>query len=277
MELYPGNKYFDHDGIRLSYVDWGKRDSDTLVLMHGLQDCARSWDDLSASLSDQFRIIALDSRGHGDSGRASNDSYGFDDYVSDLGALLNHLSIKHPILIGHSAGGRYCFTYASRNPGMVKALIVVDIDPDPYNESSSHMFDRYFSEEDVWPSLDAVIERLRSRQPLSSETFLSHQAEVMTRFLDHNDSDQRQWKRDRLLLTCYERPNLWEEWERISCPTVLIRGRQSDLLTHDTAVKMRESLQGSLLIELEGGGHWFYQESPGAFETAVRWFLEGVL
>ena len=99
----------------------------------------------------------------------------------------------------------------------------------------------------------------------------------MTRSLDHDNNDQRQWKRDRLLLTCYERPNLWEEWERISCPTVLIRGRQSDLLTHDTAVKMRESLQGSLLIELEGGGHWFYQESPGAFETAVRWFLEEVL
>ena len=84
---------------------------------------------------------------------------------------------------------------------------------------------------------------------------------------------RRVWRRDRRVIEDYERPDLWEEWVSIAVPTVIIRGRHSDLLTHQTAVQMREKLSGSLLAELEGGGHWFYQESPGAFESTVRWFL----
>jgi pimeloyl-ACP methyl ester carboxylesterase len=221
-------------------------------------------------------VIALDSRGHGDSDRAEENSYKFDDYVSDLDALLGHLSLEAPILIGHSAGGRYCYAFASRNPGVVRALVVVDIDPDSHNKSSLKMFERYFSEDDNWPSLAAVVERLRTRQPLSSESLLSYQAEVMTRMVHSEGDSKRQWKRHRLLLGCYERPDLWEDWKRISCPTVIIRGRQSDLLTHETGVKMRENLSGSLLVELEGGGHWVYQESPSVFESAVRLFIEGL-
>ena len=82
------------------------------------------------------------------------------------------------------------------------------------------------------------------------------------------------WKRDRKLLEAYERPDLWDEWSRIMCPTLIVRGRQSELLTHAVAVKMREAIRSVRLVELDGGGHWFYQEFPGAFETTVRWFLQ---
>jgi pimeloyl-ACP methyl ester carboxylesterase len=84
------------------------------------------------------------------------------------------------------------------------------------------------------------------------------------------------WKRDRNLIYEYERPDLWETWREVACPTVIIRGRQSTLLTHETAVKMREELGDCRLAELEGGGHWFYQESPGSFESTVKWFLNSI-
>ena len=87
---------------------------------------------------------------------------------------------------------------------------------------------------------------------------------------------RRVWKRDPTLLAAYERPDLWKEWSELKCPTRIIRGRQSDLLNHEVAVRMRETLPGSRLAELEGGGHWFYQEFPGAFERTVRWFLGGL-
>ena len=85
---------------------------------------------------------------------------------------------------------------------------------------------------------------------------------------------RRAWKRDRTLLGAYERPDLWEEWRRIRWPTLIVRGRQSALLRHEVAVRMREAITRVRLAELDGGGHWFYQEFPGAFETTVRWFLQ---
>ena len=266
---------FSNGNLDLSYVEWGSSESPPMVLLHGLQDCARSWDVFSRAMSGEYRVISLDSRGHGCSDfpiySSLGSGYRFVDYVSDITALIDNLGLDEPILVGHSAGGRYAFSYASLNPQNVRALVVVDIDPDSVNQSSSGMFDRYMNESDEWPSLDEVVERIRSRQHTSSETMLNHQAEVMTKPM--GNEGRRVWRRDRRVVEDYERPDLWEEWVSIAVPTVIIRGRQSDLLTHQTAVKMREKLSGSLLAELEGGGHWFYQESPGAFESTVRWFL----
>ena len=99
------------------------------------------------------------------------------------------------------------------------------------------------------------------------------QANVMTKSADGGG-----WmlKRDRNLIYEYERPDLWDTWRRVDCPTVVVRGRQSTLLTHETAVKMKEELPHCKLAELEGGGHWFYQESPGSFESTVKWFLDSI-
>lgn len=265
-------------GLRLRYLDWeaAGAGAPVMVLLHGLQDCARSWDFFAASMRAEYRVVALDSRGHGDSEHSDSAAYGFRDYMADVEALIAHLGLRDITLVGHSAGGRYAFTFAAERPELVRALVVVDIDPDAVNADSRGMFARYNAESDEWESLAAVVERLRSRQPMSSEEMLWHQARCMTRELQ---GGRRAWRRDRRLLAAYERPDLWGMWERVAAPTLIVRGRQSELLTHEVAVRMREALgrtnPHARLAELEGGGHWFYQEAPGAFEAGVRWFLEG--
>ena len=272
-QMQPQDSWIEIDGLRLHYLEWGNADAQPMMLLHGLQDCARSWDFFAASLSSDYHVIALDHRGHGDSGRASSDRYGLQDYVSDIEALVERLELRKIVLIGHSAGGRNAFVYAAIHPELVESLVIVDIDPDAANLDSQEMFNRYMSESDEWDSLEAVVERLRSRQPNSTDEMLIHQATYMTSDLP---GGRRAWKRDRTLLTAYERPDLWAEWSQISQPTLIIRGRQSNLLTHEVAVKMREAIPRARLAELEGGGHWFYQEIPDEFETTVRWFLENL-
>ena len=263
----------DIDGLRLHYVDWGNAGAQPLVLLHGLQDCARSWDFLAAQMRTSYHILSLDHRGHGDSEWATSDRYRLRDYVADVEAFVEQLGLQKVVIVGHSAGGRNAFMYAIANPAIVEGLVIVDIDPDAVNPDSQGMFHRYHSEPDEWESLEAVVERLRSRQPNSYEEMLTHQALYMTRELPDG---RRAWKRDRKLLEGYERPDLWAEWSQIRCPTLIVRGRQSNLLTHEVAVKMREAIPRARLAELEGGGHWFYQESPEAFEATVRWFLENL-
>ncbi len=282
--LIPQSNYIlAPDGLRLHYVDWGNYGVQPMVLLHGLQDCARSWDFFSHNMRSEYHVIALDHRGHGDSDWAEPPKTGYrlQDYVSDVEALVEQLGLDNIVLMGHSAGGRNAFVYATRRPERVASLVIVDIDPDAVNPESRGMFNRYLSESDEWESLEAVIERLRSRQPNSSEDMLEHQARHMTRsVLDESESrdelrgGRRVWKRDRKLLEAYERPDLWREWRQIAHPTLILRGRQSNLLTHEVAVNMREAIPRVRLVELDGGGHWFYQEFPGAFEAAVRWFLE---
>ena len=266
----PQDCYIDADGFRLHYLDWGNSQAQAMVLLHGLQDCARSWDTFAHGMRPDYHVIALDSRGHGDSDWVDPVRYGFRDYVSDVESLATALGLNEMVLIGHSAGGRYAFVYAGEHPDLVESLIVVDIDPDAVNPDSQGMFDRYNSEPDEWSSLDAVVDRLRIRQPQSSEEMLRLQAEAMTK---QSGEDKRTWKRDRAILGAYQRPDLWADWSKVASPTLIVRGRQSNLLTHETAVKMREALPQARLAELEGGGHWFYQEFPGAFEATVRWFL----
>ncbi len=272
-QIQPQEKQIDVNGLSLRYLDWGNADAQPMLLLHGLQDCARSWDFFADQLSSKYYVIALDHRGHGDSGHTSSERYRLRDYVADVEAIVEQLGLQEIVLIGHSAGGRNAFVYAANHAETVESMVIVDIDPDAANPDSQGMFTRYMSESDEWDSLEAVVERLRSRQPNSTDEMLIHQATHMTKDLP---GGRRAWKRDRTLLTAYERPDLWAEWSQISQPTLIMRGRQSNLLTHDVAVKMREAIPRARLAELEGGGHWFYQEIPDEFETTVRWFLENL-
>ena len=267
----PEHGFIDADGLRLHYLDWGNSEAQPMLLLHGLQDCANSWDFFAAAMCPDYHVIALDHRGHGDSGQASEDRYRLIDYVSDVHKAVELLGLRDLLLVGHSAGGRNAFMYAIANQDKVTSLAVVDIDPDEVNPESQGMFRRYASESDEWDSLDDVIERLRTRQPNTPDEMLAYQAAHMTRELENG---RRIWKRDRKLLAAYERPDLWAEWSQIRCPTLIVRGRQSELLTHPVAVKMKEAIPLGRLAELDGGGHWFYQEFPGAFEATVRWFME---
>ena len=267
----PADSYISAGGVRVHYLDWGNPDAQTMVLLHGIQDCARSWDFFAERLRDDYRVLALDNRGHGDSEWAGACRYGFSDYVSDLKCLIDELGLQKIVLIGHSAGARYAFSYAANRPEAIESLVIVDIDPDAVNPRSGDMFARYAEESDEWGSMDDVVERLRDRQPDSTDDMLLHQAEWMTRPLGDG---RRIWKRDPATLPAYERPDLWDDLKRISCPTLIVRGRQSELLNHEVAVRMREAVPGSRLAELEGAGHWVYQELPEAFEITIRWFLE---
>ena len=272
-QIQPQEKQIDVNGLSLRYLDWGNADAQPMVLLHGLQDCARSWDFFADMISSKYYVIALDHRGHGNSGHASSERYRLRDYVADIEALVEQLGLQKLVLVGHSAGGRNAFVYAANHADIVESMVIVDIDPDATNPDSLGMFSRYMSESDEWGSLEAVVERLRSRQPNSTDEMLIHQATYMTKDLPDG---RRAWKRDRTLLGSYERSDLWSEWSQISQPTLIIRGRQSNLLTHDVAVKMREAIPRARLAELEGGGHWFYQEIPDEFEATVRWFLENL-
>ncbi|MEE8442957.1 MAG: alpha/beta hydrolase [Dehalococcoidia bacterium] len=267
----PQDKEIVVRGLKLHYVDWGMEGQQPMLLLHGLQDCARSWDTFAAAIAPRYCVLALDHRGHGDSAWAADGSYKLDDYVGELTEFIETLDLRNLVLVGHSAGGKNSFVYASAHSDRLDKLIIVDMDPDAYNPGSATMFDRYRTESDEWDDLDAVVERLRSREPGAPEETLRHQAEVMTR---EAPGGKRVWKRDRALVLGYERPEAWEYLDKIACDTLLVRGALSPLLTHEVAVRMQERIPRCELVELDNAGHWCYDENALDFKRAVKRFLE---
>ena len=112
-------------GLATRLTEWGDADKPLLVLLHGWMDCGGSFQFVAENLSKQFRIIAPDLRGFGDTEHAA--SYWFPDYFADLEALLQVISPNQPVrLAGHSMGGNIALLYAGIRPERVSRVMSLE-------------------------------------------------------------------------------------------------------------------------------------------------------
>ncbi|MEE8518031.1 MAG: alpha/beta hydrolase [Dehalococcoidia bacterium] len=270
--MTPTSRHIEANGLSIHYVDWGGEGKQPMVLLHGLQDCARLWDYFALPMSAKYHVIAVDHRGHGDSPRATPESYKLTDYVSEVGDVIEGLGLTDVVLAGHSAGSKNAWIYAAGHPGRISRLIITDMDPDSHNPGSVEMISRYKSEDDDYADLAAVIERLRSRQPHSTDDVLEHCAVHLTK---PNGSGGLVWKRDRTVVTAYDRPEAWGFLPQLSVPTLIVRGADSTLLTSPVARRMNDMIPDCRLVELPHAAHWVHLEQIEAYQRTVEEFLEG--
>lgn len=269
MTTPPTSRRVHANGLDLHCLDWGAAASaPPVLLLHGLQDSAALWTTFAESARADFHVVALDHRGHGDSPRA--DSYRLADYVAETRDAIRGLGLDKPALIGHSAGSKNAWLCVADNPGLASKLVITDMDPDSYNPGSVAMISRYKGESDEYESLDAVIERLRSRQPNASADELRRNALALAVEMD---GGRWTWKRSRDVVTMYDRPDVWDRLPEVAAPTLIVRGSESALLRRDVAERMQAAIPNCELAEIPGGGHWAHLEYPDAYAEIVREFL----
>src|SRR5436853_7236675 len=102
----PRDKRVALDEVELHYAEWGDAANPPMVLLHGFMAHARTWDLFARDLARDYRVLALDQRGHGDTGPAPGDSYATDDYVGDVERFAAALGLGRFVLVGMSMGGR---------------------------------------------------------------------------------------------------------------------------------------------------------------------------
>jgi 3-oxoadipate enol-lactonase len=126
FEQVGGYATVDVNGVRLAYRAWGEPDQPAMVLLHGIGGGGPGdWDVVATSLADQWRVYALDQRGHGQSGQSGG--YTIESLVADVHGFLDVLGLKRAVLVGHSLGGVVAYLVAARHPDRVQALVVEDI------------------------------------------------------------------------------------------------------------------------------------------------------
>lgn len=119
-------EYLDLGGYRMAYRQWGERSTtDAVVLVHGITSSSLSWVRVAPRLAERWRVIAVDLKGHGDSGRPST-GYRLADQADEVAGLVEALGLRSVRLVGHSWGGGIALLLASRDALPITRLVLED-------------------------------------------------------------------------------------------------------------------------------------------------------
>ena len=281
-ELAPTQRRFNTGELELSYLDWGPRAAPVVILLHGFAQNAHSWDYTTLALGQKYRVISLDARGHGDSDWAADSDYATAAHQRDLDRFIEQFDGVPVTLIGLSMGGRTSYLYASRRPAKVRGLIIVDSGPPGAKAPNSRQsgarrimdFVTLPDELDTW---DEFVERIHQYNPRRS---VQEVRDTLIHKVRQAPNGKWTWKYDRVLRRP-DRPRevvsadeQWRRVEDIACPTLVVRGAESDILARTTASEMAARMQNCQFVEVEGAGHLVPGDNPKRFIAVVTEWLD---
>ena len=264
-------------GSRFHYTERGEHDQPPMIMLHGITGHARTWDDEGAALAGRYRVIALDQRGHGDSDPPPDTDYSIAALAGDLAAFVDALGLASFSIVALSLGGRVAIQYAGTHPGRVRRQVIVDIGPDIAPAGRMRVGRMMASTPERFITIDDVVAYQRANNPRYTEALLRARVHHGVRKLADGGYT---WKYDRGLRDLvrsgkWSDPiDLWPAWKAIACPTLLVRGSESDILTADIAKAMVEAQPHAELVDVPDAGHTVPGDQPAAFIALLRRFLD---
>jgi pimeloyl-ACP methyl ester carboxylesterase len=286
----PTSHSYFSQRLRLHYVGWGNNGAPPLLLVHGGRDHCRNWDWVAQALRDDYHIIAPDLRGHGDSQWVIGAGYAMIDYVYDIAQLVHQLKLAPLTIIGHSLGGSISLQYCGIYPENVEKVVAIEGLGPPAEMIAERRGKRADLRMREWiemmrsmagrsprryATIDEAVERMQA-----ANSFLSpDQARHLTmQGADQNEDGTYTWKFDNYVRAfspyLFNAEEAHELWQRIRCPTLLIRGTESwasDPLTDGRA----EYFENARVVSIEKAGHWVHHDQLEVFLELVREFLAG--
>ena len=264
------------NGMNFHYLDWGNEGAPVVLLLHGLRGHCHSWDDVSARFCGDYRVLALDQRGRGETDWAPRGDYSTDAFVADIEEFCYTLGIEQFTLVGHSMGGRNSMAFAGRNPGMLEKLVIVDIGPDIQPEGSARITRELVEVPQEFDSFDAQFEYMNQQNRFASEPVLRRRLRHASRELPNGkivwryDPEIRAQRRDG---NGASPPDLWAPLANITCPTLLLRGTETDTVSLDVANRMVDALPDGRLVHVDNAAHMVFEDNPEGFNAALADFL----
>jgi pimeloyl-ACP methyl ester carboxylesterase len=271
-----------HGFHRVAYREWGHpASSRTLVCVHGLTRNGRDFDVLAATLADRFRVLCPDMPGRGDSEwlKDPND-YVFPTYLTALTAVLAHADVDDEISwLGTSMGGLLGMILAAQPATPIKRLVVNDIGP-AIELTALQRIAGYVGLDPVFESFKALEAHVREVSAPFGELSDAQWSALAESTARQTPDGRWKLKYDPGIAVPFRSSagsgsDLWAIWDSICCPTLLLRGAESDLLSAQTAAAMRTRGPKPRLIEFAGVGHAPMLLVPEQI-AAVAAFLDAV-
>lgn len=279
MIPFGQDKFVAVDGLQLHYVERGQPDAPAILLLHGFQSNAHTWDTCSAGMADRYHVVALDQRGHGDSARAPLGDYTAEAFIRDIVGFVEVLKLAPVAVVGHSMGGRHAAMLAADHPDLVRKLVIVDTPAELPPEILAARQQQPASDElpapETFATFEAVIANGMAQYPLTPEAELRH---ANYHNLTRGRDGQWGWRWDPQLLrrrqNRAQQPDLYAYLRRVRCPALLIRGQRSPLLSSDIAGKMVAALPEARMVEIAAAAHTVNADNAAAFNEVTRAFIQ---
>ncbi|HZZ91767.1 MAG TPA: alpha/beta hydrolase [Usitatibacter sp.] len=247
---------------RLHYTEWGPRDAArTVVCVHGYSGNSRDFDELARALSSEARVVCLDVAGRGRSDWLPSPlHYHFPQFLNDISGLLRHLHVDRVDWVGTSMGGLLGLLLASQPGHAVRRLVLNDVGAFVPAEGLREIA-RHLQAPERFDTLAAVERHLRETHrewgaitDAQYRALARHHAHRLTGggYRLHYDP-----RITRLVqgVPFVDGLHLWDAWDRVECPALIVRGEHSRILPADVAQRMLDAHPDARLHEVAGAGH----------------------
>jgi pimeloyl-ACP methyl ester carboxylesterase len=273
----PAHSHLLEGSPRLHYLEWNPDARKTIVLLHGNSANAWWWEPVAREMSQEFRLLALDQRGHGDSEWVRPPSYQPADYAGDIARFIDHVSHgdETPMVVGHSMGGLSVLAFAEQHPRRARAVVAIDI-----AVTSSRGRDRYLRRLKslpvvTYPDLETATARFRL-MPNEGTVDASILREIAGKSLARTEDGRWTLKFDRESFFGSDGLVVMDAMKKVEVPTLLVRAEHSRIMTDEAARAAQASNPLAQLETIAGAHHHLLLENPVAVAQMLEKFAINV-
>ncbi len=275
------------DGNRIAADAAGDPAAPPVVLLHGGGQTRHSWGTTLATLAGKgWRAYSIDLRGHGESEWAADGDYTLDAFAGDVVAITQQLGAR-PALVGASLGGVASLAAIGESEAPIaRALVLVDVAP-RIEEQGRMRIGAFMAEhmDDGFGSLDEVADAIAAYNPHRPRP---SDLRGLEKNLRRRENGRWYWHWDPAFIggrlggadetrsSLIDPHRLGAAARRLTIPTLLVRGRMSDLLSEQGAQELLEMVPHAQMVDVAGAGHMVAGDRNDLFDRAVVTFLESV-
>lgn len=268
--------------IRLRGDAWGSPDAPPVLLLHGGGQTRHAWANTARDLARAgWYAVSVDLRGHGESDWCDEGNYMHDHFASDTVALARSFS-QPPVLVGASLGGISSLMAVGENTGepLARALILVDIATRMEPVGAARIIQFMKSRPDGFASLEEVADAIAEYNPHRPRP---KDLSGLHKNLRRGEDGRFRWHWDPRFLEGPRNPSGYKIFDpnrlsvaarQLTLPTLLVRGRMSDLLSQEGADEFLELVPHARYSDVSGAGHMVAGDRNDLFTTAVLEFLD---
>ncbi len=255
---------------RFHFLEWGEPSAPAVLLLHGMNQSAHSWDLVSLSLAGRYHVFALDQRGHGDSEWSRDLDYSEQSRAADALAFLADRELTSAVVVGHSMGGRVALRMALERPEPVRGLVVVDTGPQ-LNDQGVQVIRNFVDRNTEFDDPDQFIERVANHDQFRSR-------EHIKRTLKYNlllrVDGKYVTKADRRQVAGTTGPRTGiDEIRAVRRPVLVIRGSASEVFDAHAAAEFVAALPDGRLKTVPDANHNVHSSNTVGFLDALKPFL----
>ena len=258
---------------RLHYLEWNPHGTRTIILLHGNSANAWWWERVAHVIAPQYRLLALDQRGHGDSEWMRPRAYSPSDYAGDIARFIAHVAAnaEKPVVVGHSMGGLNVLAFARLHPESARGAMAIDV-----AVTSSRGRDRYLRRLKGLPVItypDLATAKARFRL-MPNEGGIADEVvrEIAEKSLVRTEEGRWTFKFDRESFLGGDGLDVLETIKEIKMPTMLVRAEHSRIMTAEAAENARASNPNARLVTIAGAHHHVILEMPEAVARLIEEF-----